>query len=411
MKATELTRRNFLKAADLVGLDEHERLRLLTPYREVKVECPIVRDDGTPATYTGYRVQHDQSRGPMKGGIRYHPHVDPDEVTALATAMTWKTALAGLPFGGAKGGIAVDPKSLSPRELERLTRVFVERIHDIIGPNIDIPAPDMGTNETIMGWFVDEYAKYHGWRPGVVTGKPPDIGGSVGRSSATGQGVVFALQCVLDGHGPKLSDSTVAIQGFGNVGSWTAILLHRIGCKVAAVSDVSGAVRNPNGLDIPALVEHVRNTGSVAQFSGGDDFAGAVLLEEPVDILIPAALGNVLTKENAGRIKARYIAEAANGPTDPDADDILDANGVVVLPDIFANAGGVTVSYFEWVQNLQHYYWDEARITEELRIRMNRAWTDLQEARSRYQCGLRTAAYTVAVQRVWSATQRRGLGH
>jgi glutamate dehydrogenase (NAD(P)+) len=406
---SQAVRQFFDRAADLLELGAHARLKLLTPFREIKVECPLTRDDGRAETYLGFRVQHDNSRGPMKGGIRYHHEVDEEEVNELASLMTWKTAVAGLPYGGAKGGIVVDPSKLSEGELERLTRVFVERIHDVIGPNLDIPAPDMGTNERVMGWIVDEYAKFHGWQPGVVTGKPVELGGSLGRASATGRGLLYAAECLLEETNETLEQKTVVIQGFGNVGSWAARLFAEQGAVITAVSDVSGAIRRRGGIDPAALAAHVQRTKSVLGFPGSESFPAAELLEQPCDILIPAALGHVLTAANAGRVRARIVLEGANGPCDPDADRMLAEAGVTVAPDIYANAGGVTVSYFEWVQNLQNYSWDEARVNDELRRVMRKSWKDLRAASRRFNCDLRTAAFVVAVQRVMTATRLRGL--
>src|SRR5690242_17968724 len=320
MKATEATNRNFTTAARLVGIDAALERSLIVPFREIKVECSIRRDDGSLATYVGYRVQHDQARGPMKGGIRYHPEVDPDEVNALASLMTWKTAVVNLPYGGAKGGIACDPASLSEHELQRLTRAFVQKIHDVIGPQSDIPAPDMGTGPQTMGWIVDEYSKFHGWSPGVVTGKPIELGGSLGRDAATGRGLLFAMQCLFEDAGRSVADFTYAIQGMGNVGSWAARLIAGQGGKIVAVSDVSGALRNPAGLDVPALCEYLAAHKKIAGFPGGEAFPAEALLAEPCDVLVPAALGGVLTRANADDVKARYVIEGANHPTDPDAD-------------------------------------------------------------------------------------------
>src|SRR5262245_32755227 len=399
----------FDRAAKLLGLDERLRQSLLTPYREIKVECPLVRDDGSLATFVGFRVQHDNSRGPMKGGIRYHPQVDIDEVNALAALMTWKTAVVDLPYGGAKGGIAVDPKQLSLGELQRLTRVFTKRIHDVIGPYTDVPAPDMGTNAQTMAWIVDEYEKFHGHAPGVVTGKPVELGGSLGRESATGRGLLYAAECLFESLGKKIGDLTYAIQGFGNVGSWAARLFHEAGGKIVAVSDVGGAVRNPSGLDIAALSRHAAEKKSVAGFSSGETFPTDKLLFEHCDVLIPAALGDVLTKANVESVRAKFILEGANHPTDPEADAILLKKGLTLLPDIYANAGGVTVSYFEWVQNVQQYRWDEERVNAELRKRMRAAFADLQAIRAKHNCDLRTAAFVLAVGRVAQATELRGL--
>jgi glutamate dehydrogenase (NAD(P)+) len=399
----------FERAAALLNLDERLKRALLTPYREIKVECPLVRDDGTLASFVGFRVQHDNSRGPMKGGIRYHPQVDIDEVNALAALMTWKTAVVDLPYGGAKGGIAVDPKQLSERELQRLTRTFTQRLSDVIGPYTDVPAPDMGTNAQTMAWIVDEYEKFRGYAPGVVTGKPVELGGSLGRDAATGRGLLFAAECLFEEQGKKVGDFTYAVQGFGNVGSWAARLIHESGGKVVAVSDVSGAIRNPAGLDIPALFAHVGNTKSVSGFAGGTPFPADQLLGEACDALVPAALGDVLTKTTAGAVKARYVLEGANHPTDPEADEMLRAKGVTLLPDIYANAGGVTVSYFEWVQNVQQYRWDEDRVNAELKKRMRAAFADLKAVRDQHKCDLRTAAFVLAIGRVARATQLRGV--
>jgi glutamate dehydrogenase (NAD(P)+) len=409
MKATEATNRNFDKAARRIGLDDRVIQQLTTPHREIKVECTLVRDDGTLATFTGFRVQHDNSRGPMKGGLRYHPDVDPDEVNALASLMTWKTALLNLPYGGAKGGIACDPAFLSDGELQRLTRAFVQKIHDVIGPQSDIPAPDMGTNAQTMGWIVDEYAKFHGWSPGVVTGKPVELGGSLGRDAATGRGLLFAAQCLFGDMGRKVSDFSYAIQGFGNVGSWIARLLYAEGAKIIAVSDASGAVRNPAGLDVPALCEYVTVKKRLAGFGEGENFPASALIAEPCDVLIPAALGGVLTGANAGEVRARYILEGANHPTDPDADEVFAKKGILVLPDIYANAGGVTVSYFEWVQNVQQFYWDEERVNAELANAMRTAYTHLKSTAKRFGCDLRTAAFALGISRVARATALRGV--
>ena len=409
MTPSEATAKYFHRAADLLKLNDRQRQFLITPYREIKVECNIVRDDGTLATFVGYRVQHDNSRGPMKGGIRYHHQVDIDEVNALAQLMTWKTAVVDLPYGGAKGGISVDPKTLSQAELQRLTRVFTQKLADVIGPYSDIPAPDMGTNAQTMAWIVDEFSKFKGYAPGVVTGKPVELGGSLGRDAATGRGVLFAAESLFADIGKQVKDFTYAVQGFGNVGSWAARLIHAAGGKVTAVSDVGGAVRNPAGLDIPKLFEFVKETKGVKGFPGGEDMSADELLYSPVDVLIPAALGDVLTAKNADRVQAKVIIEGANHPTDIEADAILQKKGVTMLPDIFANAGGVTVSYFEWVQNVQMYRWDEEKVNGELRKVMTKAYADLKATRAKYNCDWRTAAFTMAVERVGQAALMRGL--
>jgi glutamate dehydrogenase (NAD(P)+) len=409
MKATEATNLNFMKAARVLGLDNNVVTQLLTPFREIKVECTITKDDGTLGNFTGFRVQHDNSRGPMKGGIRYHQEVDPDEVNALASLMTWKTAVVNLPYGGAKGGIACDPRTFSQGELQRLTRTFVQKLHDVIGPQTDIPAPDMGTGAQTMGWIVDEYSKFHGWSPGVVTGKPIELGGSLGRDAATGRGLLYAAECLFQDMGRKLADFTYAIQGFGNVGSWAARLLHKEGAKIVAVSDVSGAVQNAAGIDVDALYEHVQKHRTLVGFPGAEAMPAEALLAAPCDVLVPAALGGVLTKTTAAEVRAKYILEGANHPSDPEADAVLAKKGIVVLPDIYANAGGVTVSYFEWVQNIQQFYWDEERVNRELRAVMRQAFADLKASAKTHGCDFRTAAFALGISRVARATSLRGV--
>ncbi|KAM0924689.1 hypothetical protein ACQ4PT_004641 [Festuca glaucescens] len=321
MNALAATSRNFKQAAKLLGLDSKLEKSLLIPFREIKVECTIPKDDGTLASYVGFRVQHDNARGPMKGGIRYHHEVEPDEVNALAQLMTWKTAVANIPYGGAKGGIGCSPGDLSISELERLTRVFTQKIHDLIGIHTDVPAPDMGTNGQTMAWILDEYSKFHGYSPAVVTGKPVDLGGSLGRDAATGRGVLFATEALLAEHGKTIAGQCFVIQGFGNVGSWAAQLITEAGGKVIAISDVTGAVKNINGLDIAKLMKHSAENRGIKGFEGGDAVDSSSLLTEDCDVLIPAALGGVINKDNADDIKAKYIIEAANHPTDPEADE------------------------------------------------------------------------------------------
>ncbi|XP_024990956.1 glutamate dehydrogenase A-like [Cynara cardunculus var. scolymus] len=408
MNALTATNRNFRHAARLLGLDSRLEKSLLIPFREIKVECTIPKDDGTLVSYVGFRVQHDNSRGPMKGGIRYHPEVDPDEVNALAQLMTWKTAVVDIPYGGAKGGIGCTPKELTKSELERLTRVFTQKIHDLIGVNTDVPAPDMGTNAQTMAWILDEYSKFHGHSPAIVTGKPIDLGGSLGRESATGRGVVFATEALLADHGKSVKDMTFAIQGFGNVGSWASRLIHARGGKIAAVSDVTGAVKNPNGIDIPSLLKHKEKTGSLSNFNGGDSMNADELLGYECDVLIPCALGGVLNRENAREVKAKFIIEAANHPTDPEADEVLSKKGVIILPDIYANAGGVTVSYFEWVQNIQGFMWDEEKVNDELKKYMTKAFHDIKSMCETHECNLRMGAFTLGVDRVARSTILRG---
>lgn len=410
MDPSAAAKRNFRRAAKLLGLSNREEVQLITPKREVKVECTLETDDGRIDTYIGYRVQHDDARGPMKGGIRYHHAVEPNEVNALAALMTWKTAVVDVPYGGAKGGIDCDPRSLSRGEKQRLTRAFVEGIHDLIGPSTDIPAPDMGTDGETMAWIVDEYSKFHGYSPGVVTGKPVELGGSYGREAATGRGVLYCLETHFEGLGTHIKDHTYAIQGFGNVGSWAARLISEQGGTIVAVSDIGGAIKNPDGLDIAALCAHVHETGSVAAFDGADSIPADTLLLEDVDVLIPAALGDVLTNHNASDVRARYVVEAANHPTDPDADEILGKKGVVVLPDILANAGGVTVSYMEWAQNLQQYRWTEERVNGELKVIMRNAYKEVAARAKSHATDMRTAAFVLGIERVARATALRGVG-
>jgi glutamate dehydrogenase (NAD(P)+) len=405
----ETTNHYINKAFDVLGLDESMRLVLRTPSREVRVELIIRMDDGSTGHFIGYRIQHDDTLGPYKGGIRYHPEVELDEVRSLASLMTWKTALIGVPFGGAKGGIQVDPSKLSQSELERLTRRFVDAIHSFIGPHSDIPAPDVNTNARVMSWFFDHYSRYHGFSPGVVTGKSVEMHGSLGRDAATGRGCMFALREVLAHDNLQLAGQRISIQGFGNVGSWAARLLHEQGARIVAVSDVHGALHNPAGLDIPALMAHLRSGGKLATFSGGEVMPGDEVLTYDCDVLVPAALGHVITDLTAPHIKARYIVEGANGPTTVEGDDILRARGIVTIPDIYANAGGVTVSYFEWTQNLQNLRWEEDEVNAKLDRYMTSAHKRLRDVMARYNLtSLRDAAFVHAVERVQKAAELRG---
>jgi glutamate dehydrogenase (NAD(P)+) len=409
MSAVESANHYFKKAARIMDVGERIETLLATPLREVKVQVSIELDSGEIRTYMGYRVQHDNSRGPMKGGLRYHPAVDQDEIVALATLMTWKTAVVNLPYGGAKGGITIDPAQLSLKELERLTRKFVDQIQDVIGPTRDIPAPDINTNPQVMAWIMDQYSKYHGHSPAVVTGKPIDLYGSRGREAATGRGILYTCREVLRDVGLPIKGTRFAVQGFGNVGSHTARLLHEDGALIVAVSDVHGGVRNPSGLDIPALFEHVKKTGSVRAFGGGVPCSNEEVLAADCEVLIPAALGGILDRRNAPEIRARIVVEGANGPTAPEADEIFEKRGVLVVPDILANAGGVTVSYFEWVQNLQHLSWDEERVNVELEKIMREAYERVAQISRSRKIPLRTAAYILAIGRVGKATVLRGI--
>lgn len=408
--AYETTNAFLKRAFQTLKIDGELETLLLTPRREVRVELPIRMDDGSLGNFIGYRVQHDDSRGPYKGGLRYHPEVDIDEVRSLASLMTWKTAVVDVPFGGAKGGIQVDPSKLSENELERLTRRFVDQIHDFIGEKMDIPAPDVNTNAKVMGWFFDQYTLHHGFCPGVVTGKPVSLHGSLGREAATGRGCLFAIREVLSADGKKLQGTRFAVQGFGNVGSWFARLAHVEGAKLVAVSDVKGGIFSGDGIDIVKLVDHVKTTGSVVGFPGTKPISNDDLLAADCDVLVPAALGHVIDEKVARNVRAKYVLEGANGPCTLDGSDELDRRGVVCVPDIFANAGGVTVSYFEWVQNLQQHRWSEEKVNEELEKHMVAAHKEIRATMARHSCSMRTAAFALAVERVWSATKLRGLG-
>ncbi len=401
--------RYFEQAATILGMGASEQKLLLTPLREVRVQVALRMDDGQLATFTGYRIQHDKARGPMKGGLRYHPEVNSAEVLELASLMTWKTAVVDLPYGGAKGGISVDPKTLSPGELERITRKLIDEIHEVIGPDQDIPAPDMGTNAQVMAWIENQYEKYHGYSPGCVTGKPVEMHGIDGREEATGRGVAIILQATLAKLKRPLKGISVAIQGFGNVGSFAARILHDMGAKIVAVSDVSGGIRNPLGLDIEALQAHVAQQKNVSSFPGSQPISNEELLATEAEVLIPAALGGVLTGENAKAVRAKIIIEAANGPTTPEADEIFNQRELIVVPDILANAGGVTVSYFEWVQNRQHFKWELADVRDKLARQMTRAFDDVWNIATEKKLPLRTAAYLLGVGRVARATKLAGI--
>ncbi|MCX4246044.1 Glu/Leu/Phe/Val family dehydrogenase [Paraliomyxa miuraensis] len=409
MNANDTTQHFLQQAFEILGVDEDMRRMLTTPSRELRVELVIRRDDGSIGNFIGYRVQHDDSRGPFKGGLRYHPHVDIHEVRSLASLMTWKTAVVGVPFGGAKGGIQVDPREVSPRELERLTRTFVRQVHDLVGPERDIPAPDVNTNAQVMAWFFDEYTRLHGFAPGVVTGKPIGLHGSPGRSAATGRGCVFAIRETLRESGADLKDQRFVIQGFGNVGSWSARLLHARGAKILAVSGSKGGIFAGDGLDIPAVLEHYDSHGTVLGFPGAEAISNEDLLVADCDVLMPAALGSVITARNANDVKAKYVVEAANGPVTAEADEILEQRGVTIVPDIYANAGGVTVSYFEWVQNLQNFRWDETRVNEELDKIMTEAHRKIRDIKRAHDISMRKAAFVLAIREVKLATETRGI--
>jgi glutamate dehydrogenase (NAD(P)+) len=401
----------FDEAADLMGLDSNLRERLKCPQRSLVVSLPILMDDGRVELFTGYRVQHDSSRGPSKGGIRYHPDVNLGEVAALAMWMTWKCALADLPYGGAKGGVAVAPKKLSRAELQRLTRRYTSEIIGIIGPDKDIPAPDMGTNEQVMAWIMDTYSQQVGFAvPGVVTGKPRSIGGSLGREEATGRGVVCVTLEALRHLKVDIQNTTVAIQGFGNVGSHTARIMHESGARVVAVSDVHGGIYNAHGLDIPKLIlQYRQEKHSLAETKLGDRLTNDELLQLSCTVLVPAALSEQITERNAAKVHCKVLAEGANGPTTLEADRIVQDKGIFVIPDILANSGGVIVSYFEWVQDAQRFFWKATDIQSRLRDLMTSAFQRTLEFATTKRTSMRMAALMSGIDKVAQAHRDRGL--
>jgi len=406
----EVAQQQFDLAAERLHLDDGMRRVLREPRRELTVHFPVKMDDGSVKVYTGFRVQHNLGRGPAKGGIRYHQNVSLDEVKALAMWMTWKCAVVGIPFGGGKGGVIVDPKQLSKKELEALSRRFFTEIEVLVGPEKDVPAPDVNTNAQVMAWFMDTYSMHAGYTvPGVVTGKPISLGGSEGRNEATARGTVFCIIEAARHLGLELPKARVAIQGFGNAGSIAAQLIAAEGATVVAVSDSTGGIHNPDGLEVNKVVKWKQEHGTVQGFPGSKDISNAEVLEVECEILIPAALENQITAANADNIKARLVAEAANGPTTPEADEILWKKSIFMIPDILCNAGGVTVSYFEWVQDLNRDHWSETEVNDKLREIMVKAFQETLTIARREQCYMRTAAYLLAVQRVADATQMRGL--
>jgi glutamate dehydrogenase (NAD(P)+) len=400
----------FDGAARLLGLDPGIWKILTHPKRQIVVSCPIQMDNGEIEVFTGYRVQYNITLGPAKGGIRYHPGVTLDEVTALAAWMTWKCAVAHVPFGGGKGGIIVDPNRLSRRELEALTRRYIAEIVDAIGPEKDVPAPDVNTNDQIMAWVMDTYSMHVGHTAtAVVTGKPIEMGGSLGRREATGRGVMIVTREAAKHLGLDIKGATIAVQGFGNVGSVSADLLAKIGARIVAVTDWKGGVYNDKGLDIPKMLDYAKQHKSIDGFPGGEPLDNAKLFGLDVDVLIPAALENQITMENAPQIRAKIIAEGANGPTTPDAHKSLHERGIFVIPDILANAGGVTTSYFEWVQDRHGYFWEEEEVNRRLESKMCEAFEDVLKTAQRYKTDLRTSAYIVAINRVATVTRMRGM--
>ncbi len=400
----------FNVAARIINLEPAVWNILTHPKRQVMVSCPVQMDNGEIEVFTGYRVQYNITLGPAKGGIRYHPDVSLDEVTALAAWMTWKCAVAHIPFGGAKGGIVCDPSKMSRRELEALTRRYVAEIIDLIGPEKDVPAPDVNTNDQVMAWVMDTYSMHVGHTAtAVVTGKPIEMGGSLGRREATGRGVMIVTREAAKHLGIDIQKATVAVQGFGNVGSVSADLLARAGAKVVAVTDWKGGVYNPKGLDVAKLIDYARDHKTVDGFPGADPMDNDQLWPLDVDILIPAALENQITMENAPQVKAKIVTEGANGPTTPDAHHHLHTRGVFVIPDILANSGGVTTSYFEWVQDRYGYFWEEEEVNTRLEKKMCVAWDAVLKTSLKYKVDLRTASYIVAIQRVGTVTKMRGM--
>ena len=408
MDALQTVNRHVTDAARVLGLDDALTEFLLTPDRQLRVEVPLVRDNGHLQSFRGYRVQHNDARGPFKGGLRYHPAVTDSEVTALASLMTWKTAVLDVPFGGAKGGIQVDPTQLSLAELERLTRRFTDVIDPIIGPNVDIPAPDVATNEQTMAWIMDQYSRRHGYSPACVTGKPVALGGSEGRSAATGRGVALCVREACRTGGLDLVGARVAIQGFGNVGSNAAMVLHEMGARIVALSDVSGGRFSPDGLDPAALRRAVAGGASLHACPDGEAVTNAELLTLDCDVLIPAAMEDVFTPAIAAAVRAPMVVEAANAPTTFEADAVFAERGITVVPDILANAGGVTVSYFEWVQNLQQFRWELADVNEKLERRMTAAFRAVTDKAAEHHTTLRQGAFLLALDRVAAATRLRG---
>jgi glutamate dehydrogenase (NAD(P)+) len=410
LTAFEAVNRYFDEAARLIDLDERMYSVLTSTYREISVQIPVQLDDGDLIVVRGYRVHHNGARGPYKGGVRYHPTADLEEVRALASLMTWKTALLDVPFGGAKGGIEVDPTNMSKAELQRMTRRFTDGINHVIGIYRDIPAPDVNTNAQTMAWMMDAYSARHGYSPAIVTGKPLDLAGAPGREAATGRGVVYVLEAYAEDHGLDFAGLRLAIQGFGNVGSWAAIEAVDRGCLVVAVSDRYGGVRHEAGLDVRALADIARAGGSVGDSDqpGVERVTNEELLVGPCDVLVPAALGEVIDADNAGSVQAPVVLEAANYPVTPDGDKILGDRGIRVVPDVLANAGGVTGSYFEWSQNIQQFTWKEERFNAELRDRMRLAYAATAETARELGCTLRQAAFAIGIRRVAQASRLRG---
>jgi glutamate dehydrogenase (NAD(P)+) len=404
----DIVRHYFDRAADRLELPDDIRVVFWTPYREVTVQIPIKLSDGKTHVFSGYRIQHNGARGPYKGGIRFHPEVDIDEIRALASLMTWKTAVAGVPFGGAKGGVNCPADELERGEVQGIARSFMDKIEKVLGPTRDIPAPDVNTNAQVMAWLMDEYGKLHGHTPAIVTGKPISLEGSYGREAATGRGCVYMFREAAPQLGLSPGESTFAVQGFGNVGSWAARIMQQLGSKMVAVSDAHGAIRSDAGIDANELQDHISAGGMITDFAGAEEIDSDDLIAVPCDVLIPAALGGMVHEHNAHRVSCRMLIEGANSPTTPAADEILRANDVYVIPDVMANAGGVVVSYFEWVQNLQHFRWDEREVNDKLGTIMRRAYREVSARAKSEQVPLREAAYLLGIERVVEASRTRG---
>jgi glutamate dehydrogenase (NAD(P)+) len=404
----EIVTHYFDEAAERLGLRDDVAAVLKTSYREVQVQIPVLRDDGRIHVYHGFRVQHNGARGPYKGGVRFHPEVNLDEVRALAALMTWKTAIAGIPYGGAKGGVNCPAEEMTSGELQTIARSFMDKIEKVLGPNRDIPAPDVNTNAQTMAWMMDEYGKLHGHTPAAVTGKPISLEGSYGREAATGRGLVYLYEEAAPERGLEPEKTRFVVQGYGNVGAWAARLMQDLGCRMVGASDSRGAIRSDHGIDAYALAEHVRKGGRVAEFDGVDAISPDELLEIECEVFFPAALGGMIHAENADRLSCKMLIEGANSPTTPKADRILAGNGVHVIPDVMANAGGVIVSYFEWVQNMQHLRWEEDEVNARLRKILQRAYGDVRRKASEHDIRLRPAAYELGIERVVEAAKARG---
>lgn len=404
----EIVRHYFDRAADRLLLPDDLRVVFWTSYREVTVQIPVKLSDGKTHVFSGYRIQHNGARGPYKGGIRFHPEVDIDEVRALASLMTWKTAIAGVPFGGAKGGVNCPASELEQSEVQQIARSFMDKVEKVLGPTRDIPAPDVNTNAQVMAWFMDEYGKLHGHTPAIVTGKPISLEGSWGRESATGRGCVYMFREAATQLELAPSETTFVVQGYGNVGSWAARIMQQLGARMVGVSDSHGAIRSDAGIDAEALHEHFGRGGRLPELAGAEEIAPEELLEIPCDVFIPAALGGMIHERNADRLRCRMVIEGANSPLTPTADEILRQKGVHVIPDVMANAGGVVVSYFEWVQNLQHFRWDERDVNDKLGTIMRRAYREVSARAKEEELPLREAAYLIAIERVVEAARTRG---